>query len=171
MRGHSLLQRFALGMDSSLCGKPLSPEDRKVWQQAIAMLIGLKVRNGLDERDLLAAVVETALHRGCAALTASCKRTCEDCGIKVAKRGAALAEGGERSPRPGNSKTHRAPDLHRVSSLLQATHITRGSDHSDDRRWQALGCWRMRRSGGALAVQRCTRGRWTSATRSARAAA
>jgi hypothetical protein len=26
-----------------LCGKPLSPEDRKVWQQAIALLIGLKV--------------------------------------------------------------------------------------------------------------------------------
>jgi hypothetical protein len=70
-------------MDSPLCGKPLSPEDRKAWQQAIALLVGLKVRNGLGERDL-AAAVETALHRGCAAPTASRRRTCEGCGIKVA---------------------------------------------------------------------------------------
>ena len=60
-----------------LCGKPLSPEDRKVWQQAIALLMGLKIRNGFGEKDL-AAAVGTALHRGAA------KRSCEDCGVKVA---------------------------------------------------------------------------------------
>ena len=54
---------------------PLSPEDRKVWQQAIAMLMGLKARNGFGEKDL-ADAVERALHRG--------TRRCEDCSIKVA---------------------------------------------------------------------------------------
>ena len=58
-----------------LCGKPLSPKDRKVWQQAIAMLMGLKIRNGFGEKDL-AGAVERALHRG--------TRTCEDCRVKVA---------------------------------------------------------------------------------------
>jgi hypothetical protein len=71
-----------------LCGKPLSPEDRKVWQQAVALLMGLKIRNGLGEKELTAAV-GTALHRG------ATKRNCEDCGLKVA-RGAAYsgAQGG-----------------------------------------------------------------------------
>jgi hypothetical protein len=55
-----------------LCGKPLSPKDRKVWQQAIAMLMGLKVRNGFGEKDL-AGAVEHAL-----------RTRCEDCRIKVA---------------------------------------------------------------------------------------
>jgi hypothetical protein len=31
-----------------LCGKVLSPEDQKVWQQALAMLMGLKIRNGFE---------------------------------------------------------------------------------------------------------------------------
>ena len=44
-----------------MCGKPLSPGDRKVWQQAIALLMGLKVRNDIGEKDL-AGAVETALH-------------------------------------------------------------------------------------------------------------
>ena len=44
-----------------MCGKPLSTGDGKVWQQAIAMLMGLKVRNGIGEKDL-AGAVETALH-------------------------------------------------------------------------------------------------------------
>ena len=57
-----------------LCGKPLSPAERKVWQQAVAILIGLKVRNGFGEKDL-AGAVERALHRG---------TRCEDCSIKVA---------------------------------------------------------------------------------------
>ena len=60
-----------------LCGKPLSPEDRRVWQEAIAMLIGLKIRNGFGEKEL-AAAVGTALKRGAA------KHNCEDCGVKVA---------------------------------------------------------------------------------------
>ena len=69
-------------------GKPLSPADRRVWQQAIALLMGLKMRNGLGEKELTAAV-GTALHRG------ATKPICEDCGVKVA-RGAAYsgAQGG-----------------------------------------------------------------------------
>ena len=59
-----------------LCGKPLSSKDRKVWQQAIAMLMGLKARNGFGEKDL-ADAVEHALHRGT-------RTRCEDCRIKVA---------------------------------------------------------------------------------------
>jgi hypothetical protein len=71
-----------------LCGKPLSPKDRKVWQQAIALLMGLKFRNGFGEKDLTAAV-GTALRRR------ATKRNCEDCGVTVA-RGAAYsgAQGG-----------------------------------------------------------------------------
>jgi hypothetical protein len=61
----------------ALCGKALSPGDRKVWYQAIAMLMGLKVRNGFGEKEL-AGAVERALHRGTRA------RKCEDCSIKVA---------------------------------------------------------------------------------------
>ena len=61
-----------------LCGKKLSPDDRKVWQQAIAMLMGLKRRNGFGEKALVGAV-GTALHRYAA------KRNCEDCMVKVAR--------------------------------------------------------------------------------------
>jgi hypothetical protein len=46
-----------------LCGKPLSPEDRKVWQQCIAMLFGLKIRNGFGEKDLAAEVGITGRNR------------------------------------------------------------------------------------------------------------
>ena len=49
------------GAPLTVCGKPLSPGDRKVWQQAIALLMGLKVRNDIGEKDL-AGAVETALH-------------------------------------------------------------------------------------------------------------
>ena len=59
-----------------LHGKLLSPADRRVWRQAIAMLVGLKRRNGLSEADL-AAAVGTAVRRGAA------RRYCEDCGEKV----------------------------------------------------------------------------------------
>ena len=71
-----------------LCGKPLSPKDRKVWQQAIALLLGLKFRNGFGEKDLTAAVGTALRHR-------ATKRNCEDCGVTVA-RGAAYsgAQGG-----------------------------------------------------------------------------
>ena len=71
-----------------LCGKPLTPEDREVWQQAIAMLMGLRIRNGFGEEDLVAAV-GTALRRG----AAIAKKKCEDCGVKVAG-GAAIIPGG-----------------------------------------------------------------------------
>ena len=50
-----------MGAPLTVCGKPLSPGDRKVWQQAIALLMGLKVRNDIGEKDL-AGAVETALH-------------------------------------------------------------------------------------------------------------
>ena len=63
-----------------LCGRQLSPADRRVWNQAIAMLIGLKRRNGFGEKDL-AAAVGTALRRGAA------KRYCDDCGVQVAGAG------------------------------------------------------------------------------------
>ena len=70
-----------------LCGKPLSPADRRVWQQAIALLMGLKKRNGFGEKDLTAAV-GTALRRG------ATKRNCEDCGVVVAGRAANSGHGG-----------------------------------------------------------------------------
>ena len=60
-----------------LCGRQLSPADRRVWNQAIAMLTGLKRRNDFGEKDL-AAAVGTALRRVAA------KRYCDDCGVKVA---------------------------------------------------------------------------------------
>jgi hypothetical protein len=62
-----------------LCGKPLSSEDRKAWQQAIALLIGLKTRNDFGANDLLAAV-KAALRRGVGVT----RRNCEDCAVKVA---------------------------------------------------------------------------------------
>jgi hypothetical protein len=61
-----------------VCGKQLnSPEDRKVWQQVIALLMGLKIRNSFSETDLAAAVGK-ALHHGVP------NHACEDCGLKVA---------------------------------------------------------------------------------------
>ena len=39
-----------------VCGLRLKSKDRKVWQQAIAMLMDLKVRNGLGEKELVGAV-------------------------------------------------------------------------------------------------------------------
>ena len=39
-----------------LCEKPLTPEDRRVWQQSIGMLAGLEIRNGIREKELVAAV-------------------------------------------------------------------------------------------------------------------
>ena len=66
-----------------LCGKPLSPKDRKVWQQAITLLLGLKFRNGFGEKDLTAAV-GTALRRR------ATTHNCEDCRVTVA-RGAAYS--------------------------------------------------------------------------------
>ena len=71
-----------------LHGKLLSPADRRVWRQAIAMLVGLKRRNGFGEKDL-AAAVGTAVRRGAA------RPYCEDCGVKVAG-GATINSGGAR---------------------------------------------------------------------------
>ena len=70
----------------NVCGKPLSPDDRKVWLQALTMLVGLKIRNGFGEKDLAAAVGKV-LRRG------GFKANCEDCGVKVA-RGARASSGG-----------------------------------------------------------------------------
>jgi hypothetical protein len=64
-----------------LCGRQLSPADRRVWNQTIAMLIGLKIRNGFGEKELTAAV-GTALH---VFHDGAAKHNCEDCGrVKVA---------------------------------------------------------------------------------------
>jgi hypothetical protein len=84
-----------------LCGKLLSPADRKVWQQALAMLMGLKIRNGFGEKEL-AAAVGTALHRR------ATKRNCEDCGVKVA--GGATISLGLAIP-----NKLPAPNIHRIS--------------------------------------------------------
>ena len=90
-----------------LCGKQLSLADRRVWRQAIALLVGLKRRNGFGEKDL-AAAVGTAVRRGAA------RRYCEDCGVKVAG-GATLNSGGGGSA--GDSYTRLAPNtsIHRIS--------------------------------------------------------
>ena len=77
-----------------LCRKPLGPEDQKVWQQGIALLMGLKIRNGFGEKELTAAV-GTALHIRAARQSASC----EGCGVKV-ERGAANS-GGAQGVRSG----------------------------------------------------------------------
>ena len=80
-------------MAPQLCGQPLSPEDHKVWQQVIALLMGLKIRNGFGEKELTAAV-GAALHRG------ATKHNCEDCRMKVAG-GATINPGGLKgAPRP-----------------------------------------------------------------------
>ena len=116
------------GAPLTVCGKPLSPGDRKVWQQAIALLMGLKVRNGIGEKDL-AGAVETALHHSAGGgwapevniqptgrrkarrtkadvARAQATRKCEDCGVKVASGAAvhAASRGGrEWSPRPAGA--------------------------------------------------------------------
>ena len=71
-----------------LCGRQLSLADRRVWNQAIAMLMGLQRRNDFGEKEL-AAAVGTALHLG------ATKRYCADCGVKVAG-GAAINSGGSQ---------------------------------------------------------------------------
>ena len=96
-----------------LCGRQLSPADRRVWSQAIAMLMGLKRRNGFGEKDL-AAAVGTALRRSAA------KRYCDDCGVKVAGGAtkytpAGGLKGAPGSPWAGDSCSHLAPDIHRIS--------------------------------------------------------
>ena len=63
-----------------LCGRQLSPADRRVWNQTIAMLMGLKIRNGFGEKDLAAAVGTALQDRRVGARI----RVCEDCRVKVA---------------------------------------------------------------------------------------
>ena len=65
------------------CLEALGPEDRKVWQQAIALLMGLRIRNGLFTERLTAAV-GVALREG------GEKRKCKDCGMKVGGGAACL---------------------------------------------------------------------------------
>ena len=73
----------------TVCGKPLSPADRRVWQQALAMLIGLKRRNGFGDNELTAAV-KAVLHHAVAS------RMCEDCGVTVTR--VAASSGGRAVP-------------------------------------------------------------------------
>ena len=97
-----------------LCGKLLGVKDRRVWQQAIAMLMGLKIRHGFGEKDLAAAVA-AALRRSVD------KHTCEDCMIKVASgaassyervSGGGLTEGAEQSPWAGDLAIIPIPGWH-----------------------------------------------------------
>ena len=70
-----------------ICGKTLNKEDRTAWKQAIVLLLGVKFRNGLDEKGV-AGAVEKALvnHRP--------QAQCEDCGMMVrGKRGCQLSGG------------------------------------------------------------------------------
>ena len=90
-----------------LCGKLLTPADRKVWNQAIAILMGLRKRNGFGEKDL-AAAVGTALRRGAA------KHYCEDCGVKVAG-GATINCRGPQGGLRARSQTRPALNIHRIS--------------------------------------------------------
>jgi hypothetical protein len=68
-----------------------------VWQQAIGLLIGLKIRNGFGEHDL-AGAVGTALRRG----VGTTGRTCEDCRVKVAS--GAANSGAWRSLNPAGTQ-------------------------------------------------------------------
>ena len=129
------------GAPLTVCGKPLSPRDRKVWQQAIGMLMGLKVRNEIGEKDL-AGAVEMALHHSAGGgpapevniqptgrrkarrtkaegARAQATRKCEDCGVKVASRAAvhAASRGGESGPlgQLAPPKPRRPPNLHSIS--------------------------------------------------------
>ena len=107
-----------------VCGKLLSPEDGKVWHQAIAMLVGLKIRNGFGEKDLTAAV-GTALHRSASS------RNCEDCGAKVASGAASSGgpRGSELSPRPAGPWRFFNPAAAQCAhSLLQVTYYIYGRE-------------------------------------------
>ena len=101
----------------TVCGKPLSPADRRVWQQALAMLIGLKRRNGFGDNELTAAV-KAVLHD--AMKVAS--RNCEDCGVTVTC--VAASSGGGRSPQPVAIPKPAGGPI-RIVNLLQATRIDR----------------------------------------------
>ena len=103
---------------AALCGKSFSSEDRKVWQQAIALLVGLKIRNSLGENDLAAAVETALLQRAVRG------NSCEDCGLKVTS-GAAIAQGGAQGGRSGpvGLAIPKPPGSSFASNLLQATYV------------------------------------------------
>ena len=67
---------MCMPLASLLCGKPLSRDDQKVWKQAVVLLVGLKLRNGLGKRELAAAVGAALEHR-------KPSDYCEDCRVKV----------------------------------------------------------------------------------------
>jgi hypothetical protein len=41
---------FDANHDVQVCGKLLNPEDRKLWRQALGVLLELRIRNGIDEK-------------------------------------------------------------------------------------------------------------------------
>jgi hypothetical protein len=92
-----------------LCGKPLTPEDRRVWQQSIGMLVGLKIRNGIREKELVAAV-GTALRASAAG-----RNKCEDCGLKVARGAAINSAGGGGISSAWQFLSPPDPNPHRIS--------------------------------------------------------
>jgi hypothetical protein len=143
-----------------LCGKPLSPEDRRVWQEAIAMLIGLKIRNGFGEQDLAAAVGK-ALHHPAA------KLPCEDCGLKVASGAASSGDpqGGQSGPLGLAIPTLGWHPLHTCAQSpahhLRLCRLMRGGrfDIWNHRSCHATGCRRRGRHAGVLPARRRTLGR------------
>jgi hypothetical protein len=81
-----------------LCGVALGGPDRKAWREAIALLVGLKLRHGLDEQELAAAV-------GKALRKSRDHRTCEDCRVKACSLGLP-SEGHKRRWCAGCAKAH-----------------------------------------------------------------
>jgi hypothetical protein len=82
-----------IGSSRQLCGKELSAADRKAWQQAIELIVGLKLRNGFGEKGLTAAV-RSALRRSAS------KRMCERCGVKAPRFGLPKADGAAGAAEP-----------------------------------------------------------------------
>ena len=60
--------------------KPLPPDDKKAFRDAVALLVGIQNRNGLEEKALMAAV-GTSVHR------AHTSKACETCSVKRANFG------------------------------------------------------------------------------------
>ena len=99
MGGREMAPLSGQGARSALCGQQLSADDRKAWQQAIALLIRLKKRNGFGEQDLTAVV-------GAALRHSSTTRTCADCDLKQATFGLPSEHGPKKRWCAGCAKDH-----------------------------------------------------------------
>jgi hypothetical protein len=68
---------FDANQDVHVCGKLLNPEDRKLWRQALGILLELRIRNGIDEKEFSAEVSTVLIPKRGARGFAS--TSCEDC--------------------------------------------------------------------------------------------